>query len=58
MKVLWRKFNKTKLSVRLVYIFVALFFIAGYSFLFKSLFLLDGIETSLRIIALCVLGVI
>lgn len=58
MKVLWRKFNKTKLSVRLVYIFVALFFIAGYSFLFKSLLLLDGIETSLRIIALCVLGVI
>ena len=58
MKVLWKKFKRTKLSVRLVYIFVALFFIAGYSLLFKSLLLLDGIETSLRIIALCILGVI
>ena len=58
MKVLWKKFGKTKLSVRLVYIFVALLFIGSYAYLFNSLLLLDGIETSLRIIALCVLGVI
>ena len=42
MKVLLKKIKKTKLSVRLIY-------------LFKSLILLNNIETKLRIIVLCVL---
>lgn len=58
MKVLWRKFKKTKLSIRLVYLFVMFLFIFSYGFLFKSLLLLNGIETKIRIIVLCVLGVI
>lgn len=57
MKVLWKKFNRTKLSVRLVYIFVLLLFIASYGYLFYSLLLLNNIETKLRIIVLCVLGI-
>ena len=58
MKVLWKKFKKTKLSIRLVYLFVMFLFIFSYGYLFKSLLLLNGIETKIRIIALCVLGVL
>lgn len=56
MKVLWKKFRKTKLSIRLIYIFVLLLFLFSYAFLFKSLLLLNNIETTLRIIVLCILG--
>ncbi len=58
MKTLLRKFNKTKLSVRLIYIFVFLLFLVSYASLFHSLLLLNNIETGLRIIALCVLGIL
>lgn len=56
MKVLWKKFRKTKLSIRLIYVFVLLLFLFSYVYLFKSLLLLNNIETTLRIIVLCVLG--
>lgn len=56
MKVLWKKFKKTKLSIRLIYIFVLILFLFSYIYLFKSLLLLNNIETTLRIIVLCVLG--
>lgn len=58
MKILWKKFNKTKLSIRLIYIFVLLLFIFSYIFLFKSLLLLNNIETTLRIIVLTGLGLL
>lgn len=58
MKILWKKFRKTKPSIRFVYIFVLLLFIVSYAFLFRSLLLLNGVETKLRIIVLCVLGII
>lgn len=58
MKILLKKFNKTKLSVRLIYIFVFLLFLVSYASLFRSLLLLNNIETGLRIIALCVLGIL
>lgn len=58
MKVLWKKFKRTKLSIRLIYIFVLLLFLGSYGYLFKSLILLNNIETTLRIIVLCVLGIL
>lgn len=58
MKILWKKFNKTKLSIRLIYIFVLLLFIFSYIFLFRSLLLLNNIETTLRIIVLTALGLL
>lgn len=58
MKVLLKKFNKTKLSIRLIYLFVLLIFIVSYGFLFRSLLLLSNIETALRIIILSVLGLL
>lgn len=58
MKILWKKFNKTKLSIRLIYIFVLLLFIFSYIFLFRSLLLLNNIETTLRIIVLTGLGLL
>lgn len=58
MKVLFKKFGKTKLSIRLVYVFVFLLFLFSYIFLFKSLLLLNNIETALRIIVICVLGIL
>lgn len=57
MKVLLRKLSKTKLSVRLIYIFTFLVFLFSYVYLFKSLLLLNNIETKIRIIVLCVLGI-
>lgn len=58
MKKFLKKFNNTKLSVRLVYIFVSIIFIFSYGYLFRSLLLLNNIETTLRVIALSVLGVL
>ena len=58
MKKFLKKFNNTKLSIRLVYIFVSIIFILSYGYLFKSLLLLNNIETTLRVIALSVLGVL
>ncbi|MCX4364432.1 MAG: LCP family protein [Bacilli bacterium] len=58
MKILLKKFNKTKLSIRLIYIFVFLLFLVSYGSLFRSLLLLNNIETGLRIIVLCVLGIL
>lgn len=56
MKIFWKKFRKTKLSIRLIYIFVLILFLISYGFLARSLLLLNGVETKLRIIVLCVLG--
>ena len=58
MKVLLKKFNKTKLSIRLIYLFVLLLFLFSYAYLFKSLLLLNNIETTLRIIILTGLGLL
>lgn len=58
MKVLLKKFNKTKLSIRLIYIFVLILFLCSYIYLFKSLLLLNNIETTLRIIVLTVIGLL
>lgn len=58
MKILLRKFKKTKLSIRLIYIFVLLAFLVSYIFLFRSLLLLNSIETGLRILVLCGLGIL
>ena len=58
MKKFLKKFNNTKLSIRLVYIFVSIIFILSYGYLFRSLLLLNNIETTLRVIALSVLGVL
>lgn len=57
MKVLWKKLSKIKLSVRLVYIFTLIVFLVSYIFLFKSLLLLNNIETKIRILILCILGI-
>ena len=58
MKKFLKKFSNTKLSIRLVYIFVSIIFIFSYGYLFRSLLLLNNIETTLRVIALSVLGVL
>lgn len=58
MKKFLKKFNNTKLSIRLVYIFVSIIFIFSYGYLFRSLLLLNNIETTLRVIAISVLGVL
>lgn len=58
MKRFLRKFNKTKLSIRLVYLFVSIVFIISYGFLFSSLLLLNNIENILRTVALVVIGII
>lgn len=56
MKILINKLNNTKLSVRLVYIFVIIVFIVSYILLLLSFLKLKGIETLIRIIILSVLG--
>ncbi|MCH5167078.1 MAG: LCP family protein [Erysipelotrichales bacterium] len=58
MKILLKKFKKTKLSIRLIYIFVLLLFLVSYVFLFRSLLLLNNVETVLRIIVLTILGLL
>ena len=57
MKRFFNKLKKTKLSTRLVYLFVVIIFIGSYSYLFKSLLLLNNIENNLRIIGLISLGI-
>ena len=52
MKRFFNKFKKTKLSTRLVYLFVSIIFIGSYCYLFKSILLLNNIENTLRIIGL------
>lgn len=58
MKSFFKKFKKTKLSIRLIYLFVGLLFLVSYILLFTSLIKLESVETGLRIIALCVLGIL
>lgn len=58
MKVLWRKLNKSKLSIRLVYMFTLIIFLFSYIFLFRSLLLLNNIETKIRIFIICILGIL
>ncbi len=58
MKVLLKKFKKTKLSVRLIYFFTFIVFLFSYIYLFRSLLLLNNIETKIRIIVLCVLVIL
>ena len=56
MKVFFKKFKNTKLSYRLIYLFVFLIFLASYIFMFRELLLLENIETALRILILCIFG--
>lgn len=58
MKVLLKKLKKTKLSVRLIYFFTFIIFLFSYIYLFRSLLLLNNIETKIRIIVLCVLVIL
>ena len=58
MKVLWKKFKRSSLSMRLVYLFTLLVYIGSYVFIFQSLLKLSGIETNLRIVGLATLGLI
>lgn len=58
MKVLLKKLKKTKLSVRLIYFFTFIVFLFSYIYLFRSLLLLNNIETKIRIIVLCVLVIL
>ena len=58
MKVFFKKFKNTKLSYRLIYLFVLFIFLASYIFMFKELLLLGNIETALRILILCIFGAI
>lgn len=58
MKKFFKNFKKTKLSVRLVYLFISIAFIFSYIYLTKSLLLLDNIENKLRIIGLISIGII
>lgn len=52
------KFNNTKLSIRLIYIFVFIVFVVSYILLLTSLLKLKGIETTIRICILSILGLI
>ena len=58
MKVFFKKFKNTKLSYRLIYLFVFFIFIASYIFMFREILLLNSIETALRILILCIFGAI
>ena len=58
MKVLFKKLKRTKLSIRLIYYFVLILFLVSYILFTKSLLLLNGIETAIRIIVIIVLGYI
>ena len=58
MKVFFKKFKNTKLSYRLIYLFVFFIFIASYIFMFREILLLENIETALRILILCIFGAI
>ena len=56
MKVLWKKFKRSSLSARLVYLFALLVFIGSYIFIFINLLKLEGVETTLRVVGLATLG--
>ena len=58
MKVFFKKFKNTKLSYRLIYLFVFFIFIASYIFMFREILLLDSVETALRILIICIFGAI
>ncbi len=58
MKVLFKKFRRSSLKMRLVYLFTLFVFIGSYIFIFLSLLKLEGIETTLRIVGLSTLGFI
>jgi len=58
MKVLWNKFKRTNLSTRLVYITSFLIFLVSYILFIINALRLEGIETTIRIIVLVVLGLI
>ena len=58
MKRLFNKFNKTNLAQRLVYIFISILFLFSYIMMFRSILLLQNIETGIRIIILIVLGIL
>jgi LCP family protein required for cell wall assembly len=58
MKVLWNKFKRTNLSTRLVYITSFLIFLVSYIIFIINALRLEGIETTIRIIVLVVLGFI
>ncbi len=58
MKVLWNKFKRTNLSTRLVYITSFLIFLVSYIIFIINALRLEGIETTIRIIVLVVLGLI
>lgn len=57
MDVFLRKLKKSKLSLRLVYYFVAITAIVSYILLFRNVLLLK-VETLIRVVALVVLGII
>ena len=56
MKVFFKKLKRTKLSIRLIYYFVFLLFLVSYILFTRSLLLLNGIETLIRIIVIIILG--
>ena len=58
MKVFFKKFKNTKLSYRLIYLFVLIAFLVSYCFMFSQVLLLGSIETALRILVLCIFGAI
>ena len=56
MKVLFKKLKRTKLSIRLIYYFVLILFLVSYIFFVRSLLLLNGVENTIRIVVMIVLG--
>ena len=58
MKVLLNKFNRANLSTRLVYLTTFVVFLVTYVIFLINVLRLEGIETTLRIIVLTVLGII
>ncbi len=58
MKVFFKKFKNTKLSYRLIYLFVFFIFLLSYGFMFSQILLLSNIETALRVLILCIFGAI
>lgn len=58
MKILFKKIRKSNLGARLVYFFISILFISSYIDLFLNLIKLSGIETTIRIIVLTVIGFI
>lgn len=57
MKAFFKKFSHTKLSIRLIYLFILVLSLVSYIFLVKNLLLLGSIETLLRVIVIVTLGI-